>query len=243
MASFTEAQNQDGAQPVEAYFTRSRIYRQAPAGGGTKKKAHAGQLTSDDVTVIDPGIVPLSPCKEAVLIYFDETEIHWCPDKGKGYQLIHHQLEVQTPGADELRYLLGGVVYPTGEGLYHVTERKRTMEVENWLASLCEMFSTPFIFLVWDNATTHTTEMLHPFFEAHQDQILPVFLPTYSPWLNKIERLWRQMRSDITRNSFFESIHAICQAVVHWLEQFPFARFMSLMSIKKEEQIFIEACL
>ena len=126
----------------------------------------------------------MAPRKKAVFIYFDETDLHWCPDKGKGYQLIGHQQEVMTPGTDEVKYIIGGVTYPCGEGLYHIYDRKRTMEVENWLAAVWMMYPDTFIFLVWDNASTHTTDMLLPFLNAHQEQICPVFLPTYSPWLN-----------------------------------------------------------
>ncbi len=117
------------------------------------------------------------------------------------------------------------------------------MEVENWLATVSMMYPDTFIFLVWDNASTHTTDMLLPFLDAHQEQICPVFLPTYSPWLNLIERLWRQMRADVTRNHFFASIQSSCFAVVEWLTQLPFSRFMSLMGISKEEQILIESYL
>jgi putative transposase len=208
-----------------------------------KKKAEACELTSDDVTLIQPAILPIADKKQGVLIYYDETDIHWCPDKGKGYQQIGNQQSIETPGTDSVRYLLGGIVYPTGEGLFDICERKRTMEVESWLISICEMFEDRFIFLVWDNASTHTTEMLLPFFEAHQHLIVPVFLPTYSPWLNLIERLWLRMRADITRNHFFSSIDRTCQAVVHWLQQLPFNRFMSLIGISAEEPILIEASL
>ncbi|MBM3236161.1 hypothetical protein FJZ31_07660 [Candidatus Poribacteria bacterium] len=86
---------------------------------------------------------------------------------------------------------MGGIVYPTAEGLYQIYGRKRTIEVEAYLSSLVEMFSEKFIFLVWDNATTHTTEMLSPFFQEYKNHICPVFLPTYSPRLNLLERLWR----------------------------------------------------
>ena len=240
VASVTSPQNQYGTQPVETDFSRPGISGQAWKSRDAKKKAATAQLTSDDVRVIDPGIIPPVPRKEAVLIYFDETDLHLCPDKGKGYQRIHQQIEIVTPGTDEIRYLLGGVVYPTGEGLYHIYERKRTMEVENWLGSVCEMFADRFIFLVWDNAKTHTTEMLRPFFEAHASQICPVFLPTYSPWLNLIERLWWQMRSDITRNHFFVTVPFICQAVVEWLEKLPFSRFISLMGIDTEMPLPME---
>ncbi len=115
----------------------------------------------------------MAPQKKAVFIYFDETDLHWCPDKGKGYQLIGHQQEVMTPGTDEVKYIIGGVAYPSGEGLYHIYDRKRTMEVENWLAAVWMMYPDTFIFLVWDNASTHTTDMLLPFLNAHQEQICP----------------------------------------------------------------------
>ena len=226
---------------MENDITGPRIYSQAQSSRRTKKKAEVGQLSSDDVLLIDPGIIPTASRKEAVFIYFDETDIHWCPDKGKGYQQIGRQQLIQTPGIDDVRYLLGGVIYPSGEGLYHIYERKRTMEVENWLASVCERYPSTFIFLVWDNAKTHTTDMLLPFLEAHRDQICTVFLPTYSPWLNLISRLWRQMRTDITRNSFFSSIQATCQAVVDWFSQLPFSRFMSLVGIDIDQLILIEA--
>ncbi|MBI1923839.1 transposase [Candidatus Poribacteria bacterium] len=132
-------------------------------------------MTSGDVKRIIPGIIPIQPPKEAVLVYYDETEIHWCPDLGKGYQSVHQQNRILSPGEDRVKYLLGGVVYPTGEGLYQIFDHKRTMEVESYLVSWCDMWPKTFIFLIWDNARTHTTALLQPFFEAYQEQLLPVY--------------------------------------------------------------------
>ncbi len=181
--------------------------------------------------------MPLTQRKKAVLIYFDETNLHWCPDTGKGYQIIGTQEKIDSPGQDETRYLMGGTAYPTAEGLYQIYGRKRTIEVESYLSSLVSMFDENFIFLVWDNAPTHTTDMLSPFFEEYKDSICPVFLPTYSPHLNLIERLWRQMRADITRNHFCESIKEACETVVNWFENLPFSRFMSLVGLNTAETI------
>ena len=180
---------------------------------------------------IAPGIIGPAETKAAILIYYDETEIHWCPDTGKDYQWIHHQNQILSPGTDAVEYLLGGIVYPSGEGLYQMFSRKRTMEVESFLVSLCEMFGDRFIFLVWDNASTHTTQLLAPFFSAHSEMIYPVYLPTYSPWLNLIERLWRQMRAEITKNNFFATLSQTCQAVGDWLEDLSFEKFMTLMGL------------
>ena len=149
--------------------------------------------------------------------------------------MVSQQNRIASPGIDKVKHLLGGVAYPSGEGLYQIFDRKRTMEVESYLVSLCEMYPNHFIFLVWDNAKTHTTEMLQPFFSAFADQIIPVFLPTYSPWLNLIERLWRQMRAEVTRDTFFATVFETSQAVIDWLGDLPFDRFLSLMGLEPLE--------
>ncbi len=38
------------------------------------------------------------------MVYYDETEMHWCADIGKGYQLINEQNRITSPGQDEVKY-------------------------------------------------------------------------------------------------------------------------------------------
>ncbi len=52
------------------------------------------------------------------------------------------------------------------------------------------------IYVVQDNWSIHT----HPDVcatLADLPQIVPVWLPTYAPWLNPIEKLWRWLRADV----------------------------------------------
>ena len=78
--------------------------------------------------------------------------------------------------------------------------------------------------------------MLWPFLLENSHRLLTVSLPTYSPHLNLIEKLWWYMRKKITRNHFYESFLALCQALVGWLERLPFERFCSLMGIRNRGQ-------
>ncbi len=39
-------------------------------------KFEAGELQSDDVTIVMPGMQPISPNKSARLYFFDETDLH-----------------------------------------------------------------------------------------------------------------------------------------------------------------------
>jgi transposase len=64
-------------------------------------------------------------------------------------------------------------------------------------------------------------------------------LPTYSPHLNHIERLWRLMRSKVTRNRFYESLTAVAEAAVQWLDALPFAQFCSLMGLDERQLAFV----
>lgn len=180
------------------------------------------------------------PKRKARLFFFDETDVHWCPDTGRIYQLPGSQVKIDSPGQNQVRYLLGSVEYPTGVGLYELYPRKRNEEVEQHLTHLLSMCGNDFCFVVWDNASQHTTPMLWPFLLENRNQLLTVALPTYSPHLNLIEKLWWYMRKNITRNHFYYEFSLLCEALVGWLERLPFDRFCSLMGIKPEAQPLAE---
>ncbi len=76
--------------------------------------------------------------------------------------------------------------------------------------------------------------------QNHQTRLELVYLPTYSPHLNLIERLWHYMRGQLTRNQFFASLPALAQAAVDWLNTVPFAQFCSLMSLDEQQLIFLQ---
>ncbi len=82
-----------------------------------------------------------------------------------------------------------------------------------------------------DNASAHTTPALDTFLLHNQDRLELVFLPTYSPNLNLIERLWKFMRAQVTNNQFFDTLAALAEAVVAWFNKLSFSHFCSLMGI------------
>jgi hypothetical protein len=188
----------------------------------------AGGLSSHDATDADKS----QPVKPAQLVFFDSTDLHWCPDAGQTYSAIGQQVKVETPG-DQNPWcaLFGSLHFPSGKGLYTIHQRKRNLEVKAHLQQLLAMNPDTFYFVILDNASAHTTPELAPFWEAHRDRIEPVFLPTYSPHLNLIERLWNYMRGQMTRNQFYESLKIQCREIADWLATLPFSRFCSLLGI------------
>lgn len=53
------------------------------------------------------------------------------------------------------------------------------------------------VYLIWDNWPVHRSQVVLDVLAQHP-RLHPVALPTYSPWLNPIEKLWRKMRQDLT---------------------------------------------
>lgn len=166
------------------------------------------------------------------MVYFDSTDLHLCPEVGPTYQPAGHQLKVETPGKHNPWYaLFGSLVYPSGEGLYTIHQLKRHQEVQAHLQQLLDTEPDIFWFAVLDNASAHTTPALDQFLQDNRHRLELVFLPTYSPNLNLIEKLWKMMRAQTTNNQPFADLSALSEAVVRWFQKLSFAQFCSLMGI------------
>ncbi len=181
------------------------------------------------------------PPRPAYLAFLDSTDLHWCPDLGSTYCPAGQQLKVDSPGLANPWYaLFGSLLYPSGEGVYTVHERKRAAELLEHLQLLIDFKPNAFWFVVLDNASAHTTAAIETFACQHQARLELVYLPTYSPHLNLIERLWRFLRGQMTRNHFYDSLIALVEATIAWLEQLPLAQFCSLMGLDESQLVFIQ---
>ncbi len=146
------------------------------------------------------------PERRGRLFFFDQANVSWCPETGKIYRVVGQPYKVDTPGKNQTKYILGSLEYPTGNGLYEIYPHKTHKEVQAHLEHLLDMFRYEFLFVVRDNASQHVTPKLDKFLINNQDRLCLVPLPTYSPHLNLIERLWHYMRDNITRSHFYISL-------------------------------------
>jgi transposase len=76
------------------------------------------------------------------------------------------------------------------------------------------------LYVIQDNWNIHThPDVLTAL--ARYPQITPVWLPTYAPWLNPIEKLWRWLRHDILKmHRWVEDWPRVKQRVHDFLDQF-----------------------
>jgi len=177
----------------------------------------------------------LIPKRHGRLFFFDEANLSLCPETGRIYRIAGTEYKVDTPGRNQRMYILGSLEYPGGGGLYEILyeiyPHKRHEEFQAHLEHLMDMYPKDYLFLVRDNATSHVTPKLDSFLNSVKDRLYLVPLPTYSPHLNLIERLWKYMRDNMTRSYFHIKLTVQCEAIVEWLETLPIERFLSLMGL------------
>jgi transposase len=75
------------------------------------------------------------------------------------------------------------------------------------------------IYVAWDNASTHEDEEVEAVLRGAAGRLVLLHLPTYSPWLNPIEMLWRHFRREVTRCELFESIDAVLKATREFFDR------------------------
>ncbi len=119
---------------------------------------------------------------------------------------------IPTPGQPKVHYGLGAVNYHTGETVVLIRKRKRRHEVAELLQSLVDKHPTGLIYVAWDNASTHQDQEVEAVVRAAAGRLVLLYLPTYSPWLNPIEMLWRHFRREVTHCELFQTIKALLEA-------------------------------
>ena len=72
----------------------------------------------------------------------------------------------------------------------------------------------------WDNASTHEDEEVEAVLRGAAGRLVLLHLPTYSPWLNPIEMLWRHFCREVTHCELFESIDAVLEATREFFDRY-----------------------
>lgn len=135
----------------------------------------------------------------------------WSP---KGQQVM-----ISTPGQTKKHYGIGAVNYHSGETVVLVRRRKRRKEIAELLEALLEKHPDETIYVAWDNANTHQDDEVEAVIRGAAGRLILLYLPTYSPWLNPIEMLWRYFRREVTHCELFENIKALISATYEFFAQ------------------------
>ncbi len=131
------------------------------------------------------------------------------------------QIQIPTHGQDERAYGIGAVNYHTGETVMITREHKCKVDIADLLRALLAQHETGTVYLTWDNATTHFGGDIEVVLKEANGRLVLLYLPTYSPWLNPIEMLWRSMRYNVTHCELFMSIEELEAAFLEYFATTP----------------------
>ena len=139
-------------------------------------------------------------CHSEVLLFIDELDIHLLPKIGYEWMLKATQTEIMTPGQNQKRYLAGALDHLSGKITHVMAERKNRFLVIDLLRTLERKFPTASkIYVIADNYRIHKAKAVEQWLSQHaRFEIL--WLPSYCPKANPIERAFGDVHDKCTRN-------------------------------------------
>lgn len=127
---------------------------------------------------------------------------------------------IPTPGQPKKHYGIGGVNYHTGETVVIFRRRKRRSQIAEFLQQLLDKHPRQTIYVAWDNVNTHQDDEVEAVVRSAAGRLVLMYLPTYSPWLNPIEMLWRHFRREVTHCELFETVALLLHASKDFFDRF-----------------------
>ncbi len=126
---------------------------------------------------------------------------------------------IPTPGQPKKHYGIGAVNYHTGETVVNFRRRKRRPQIAEFLRRLLDKHPHETIYVAWDNVNTHQDDEVEAVVRSAAGRLVLMYLPTYSPWLNPIEMLWRHFRREVTHCELFETVKMLLNAAKDFFDR------------------------
>jgi transposase len=159
--------------------------------------------------------------KDEVIVFADEVDIHLNPKIGPDYMLSGTQKTVLTPGKNEKRYLAGALNARTGRLTFVEADRK---DSDLFIRQLWQLVKRDYprarrIHIILDNYKIHSSQRTMLALGALGDRVQLHFLPPYCPDHNRIERTWKDLHDNVTRNHTCRNMNELMREVRDYLEE------------------------
>lgn len=151
------------------------------------------------------------------VFYVDEVDIDLNPKIGHAWMPQGEQMTIPTPGKNQKRYLAGALHAETGKVVWVEGEKKNAFLFIRLLAALRRAYrQAKRLVIILDNYIIHKSRIAHCFL-SHNPKFQLLFQPVYHPWVNHIERLWKQLHDHVTRNHRCATIQQLMEKVRHFM--------------------------
>jgi transposase len=139
--------------------------------------------------------------RREVAVYEDEVDVHLNPKIGLDWMGRGQQKEAMTPGQNQKHYLAGAMDVRTGEIHWVEATQKNSYLFWDLLRKLTRVYAqAKAIHVSLDNYCIHSSAIIGVALANFASRIRLHFLPPYSPDHNAIERVWKDLHANVTRN-------------------------------------------
>lgn len=158
-------------------------------------------------------ILRLAREQKALLLFGDEASFAQWGSLTYTWARRGKQPTVKTSGKRRSYKVFGLIDYFTGRFFYKATcERLTSANYEAFLRQVLEE-TTGQIVLIQDGARYHTSCAMKEFFEANKKRLTVFQLPSYSPDMNPIEKLWKKVKQKETHLHYFPTFESLIEKV------------------------------
>lgn len=156
---------------------------------------------------------------DEVAVYEDEVDIHLNPKIGPDWMVTGQQKEVLTPGKNQKHYLAGAQDVRTGEVIWVEGEQKKSILFICLLWELLQRYpDAKTVHVILDNYSIHSTAQVAASLATPEGKRIELhFLPPYCPDHNKIERTWKDLHDNVTRNHRCPDMRSLLREVRAYL--------------------------
>ena len=146
------------------------------------------------------------PPPGATVLYADQSDVGLYPSVGAQWGRRGGQHKIRTHGRNQKVYLLGARDAHSGKLYTGFWPRKNSAAFVDFLRALLAAIPQGPIYLILDNYGVHKSKRTRQFLARYGQRIRLVFLPTYSPWLNRIEETWRIVKAHAATNTWRDTL-------------------------------------
>jgi putative transposase len=144
----------------------------------------------------------------------DETSLSLHPPLRRCWMRRAERKLIPAPGAPAYHHVFGALNWRSTQVSYLISPAKNSEAFIAFLEHLLfNCYPDEKIILVLDNASYHKSRAAMAALDAFAERLRVVWLPTYSPYFNPIERFWLYLKNWASANRLHSSLADLSAAI------------------------------
>lgn len=161
---------------------------------------------------------------KSVIYALDETSIKVESNNHMSWSLVGKPPIIERNGIRKGLNIIGATEitknFDSHADVYSNKQSITALEVEHFIEHLLQINSNKKVYIILDNARTHTAHSIKRLEELHKNKLELIYLPPYSPELNPQENVWNILKEYIYRPSSRANIDELFYDVCYVYDKF-----------------------